>query len=293
MGFVLASATRLGNRQSNQDRIGAARDGASIILLLADGMGGHAHGELAAITLVDTMKNHYEEEIKPIANPASFLESSIRDAHDQVIALGQKQDPPCTPCTTCVTCLVQDGVAWWAHVGDSRLYLIRKNKIAFRTRDHSYVEDLFNCGEIGKREMATHPMRNYVTQCIGGKKHYPRIATACMDLQPNDVIMMCSDGLWGSLDKDYIRNSLGKANLPEAVEEMAYQAEQLSYPGSDNISVIAVRWNNKQAATRHRQTTSGKAKGVKKSTTKGFDLGDAILEINKAYKEFQNEIKKS
>ncbi|GMR07374.1 MAG: hypothetical protein BMS9Abin26_0377 [Gammaproteobacteria bacterium] len=293
MGYVLASATRLGNRQNNQDRIGAARDGAGIILILADGMGGHAHGELAANTLVDTVKNHYEEEIKPIADPVSFLESSIRDAHDQVIDWGQKQDPVCTPCTTCVVCLVQDGVAWWAHVGDSRLYLLRKDKVEFRTRDHSYVEDLFNCGEIGKKEMASHPMRNYVTQCIGGKKHYPRIVTARMVLQPNDVIMMCSDGLWGSLEEDYICHSLGKTNLPEVVEEMAYQAEQLSYPSSDNISVIAMRWISQPAAARRGQTTPLKTKVTEKSASAGFDLGDAILEINKAYEEFQNEIKKS
>ena len=133
MKFQVGQATRTGNRKHNEDRIGIRADEDSVILVLADGMGGHAQGELAAETLVATILAAFDDEKKPVTRPDKFLPRVIKRAHDAVMDAGLKQDPPTTPCTTCVVCIIQDGNAWWAHVGDSRLYLMRNGSMEFHT----------------------------------------------------------------------------------------------------------------------------------------------------------------
>jgi serine/threonine protein phosphatase PrpC len=286
MKYQIGQATRTGNRKHNEDRLGVRADQDSVILVLADGMGGHAQGELAAETLVTTILDAFNRESKPLTRPDKFLHRAIKQAHDAVMDEGFKQDPPTTPCTTCVVCIVQDGYAWWAHVGDSRLYLLRDGVIEYHTRDHSHVEDLLRKGEIKESQVENHPMRNYLTQCIGGKINYPEISVSKRTwLNKGDMLLLCSDGLWNGLDESQLSSGLHGDNLDQLSDQLAYLAEQETFPGSDNISLITFRMENPES---ERVDSAG---GMSRSGKPASKLKGAIEEINKAIQEFENEMR--
>lgn len=290
MIYELGHANRLGNRNTNQDRFQAIETDEGVLLVLGDGMGGQAHGEVAAQILVDTAKRLYSDAKRPIKEPRLFLEKVIRTAHKVIVDFGEQQTPPVTPGTTAVLCLVQECKAVWAHVGDSRLYLFQNGLPIYRTTDHSFVEMLYQKGEISRRELETHPKRNQITQCLGGglvDEPDPTISNP-VTLQLEDVILMCTDGLWGPMDDAVMGNLLcGPGNLDDIINAMAQEAEHLSYPNSDNISVLALRL----------LSTAGKSKeaeGAKRQTIKGSGdkLEDAIAEIEAMIKQYEGEIDK-
>jgi serine/threonine protein phosphatase PrpC len=243
MKYQLNKTSRLGNRVVNQDRVGVAEADDAVLLVLADGMGGYSGGQLASAALVNRMQRKFRRAQRPIADPPGFLKELVADAHLAVIRKGAEQYPPVQPRTTCVVCLIQGGHAWWAHVGDSRLYLIRDGKVHIRTRDHSRIEELQRSGKITAKEAETHPKRNLVTRCVGSQKQPPRPSLSDKTpLERMDILLLCSDGLWSGIDDDMMIESLSKHTLADAVERMTYQAEFRTYPEADNISVVALRW---------------------------------------------------
>jgi serine/threonine protein phosphatase PrpC len=218
------------------------------LLVLADGMGGYRGGQIASKALVNRMLRQFQRSSLPAADPQAFLKELITDAHLAVIRAGNEQYPPIEPRTTCVVCLIQEGCAWWAHVGDSRCYVFRGGKPFLRTTDHSKVEELRRRGKLTAEELATHPQRNLVTRCVGYQK-LPPIPTISdkLVLEKYDMFLLCSDGLWGPLTDDNLVDALTQYPLAQAVERMAYQAEFRSYPESDNISLISLRWISNEA----------------------------------------------
>ncbi len=244
MQYEIGEANHLGNRNSNQDRFAAVETDEGVLLVLADGMGGHAGGEIAAQTLVDLARDRYLNAPRPIAAPQAgqFLATIIREAHDALLRLAGEQGMSNIPGTTAVLCLIQAGRMDWAHVGDSRLYLFRAGLPVFRTIDHSYVEQLYRQGMISRSEQDSHPRRNHITQCIGGLPQMPEVELGKgKNLLKGDVVLLCSDGLWSALDDAQLGAMLSGDALDDVVERMAMRAEQLSYPHSDNISVLALR----------------------------------------------------
>lgn len=251
MKYQLSKTSRLGNRVVNEDRIGMARTKHAILLVLADGMGGYRGGQIAAKALVNRMLRQFQRSKLPAAKPQAYLRDLVADAHLAVLRAGNEQYPPIEPRTTCVLCLVQNGSAWWAHVGDSRLYLFRGGQPFTRTIDHSKIEEMRRRGKLNTQEMEKHPQRHLVTRCVGFQKH-PPIPTVSdeMPLEKYDMLLLCSDGLWGSMQEQQLANTLAKNPLAEAIERMTYQAEFRSYPEADNISVIALRWISNEPNTR-------------------------------------------
>jgi serine/threonine protein phosphatase PrpC len=248
MKYQLHKTSRLGNRMVNEDRVGVAHGDDAVLLVLADGMGGYRGGQLASSALVERMQRQFRRAAHPIADPPEFLKGLVADAHLAVIRKGAEQFPPVQPRTTCVACLVQQGRAWWAHVGDSRIYLIRDGRVLTRTRDHSRIEELQRSGKITAKEAETHPERNLVTRCVGSQKLPPRPTFSDeTTLQRGDILILCSDGLWGGIDEAMMIEALAKHTLADAVERMAYQAEFRSYPEADNISLVAFRWISDEA----------------------------------------------
>lgn len=243
MKYQLSKTSRLGNRFVNEDRIGFAEHDDAVLLVLADGMGGYSGGQIASKSLVNRMLRQFQRSKLPAADPAAFLKDLVMDAHLAVLRAGSEQYPPIEPRTTCVVCLIQDNCAWWAHVGDSRLYLFRAGKPFTHTIDHSKIEELRRKGKLTQEEMENHPQRHLVTRCVGYQKH-PPIPTVSkkIALEKYDMILLCSDGLWGPLSDDDIADTLTQNALEKAVERIAYQAEFRSYPEADNISAIAFRW---------------------------------------------------
>ncbi len=242
MRFDTAIANRLGDRACNQDRCKIVERGSAVLLSLADGMGGHARGELAAQALVDSVEANFRDQTLPIADPEAFLRQAFARAQDDIVAAGLRQTEAVYPRTTAVVCLVQHNCAWWAHLGDSRLYWLRNGKVIARTRDHTYVEELVRSGAIAEAEAQYHPMRNYVTQCLGGPQAAlkPTLGAAT-ELQIGDLLLLCSDGFWGGLGDDATLQRLGEPDLDASVQALASDAERLRYPNSDNVSAVCLR----------------------------------------------------
>lgn len=249
MNYALVHDSRLGGRKINQDRVGHWSTPASLLMVVADGMGGHANGEIAAQVTVDLLGRAFLQEAKPrLAAPAEFLPRLLSAAHAAILLEAQRRRMPEAPRTVVVACVIQDGYAHWAHTGDCRLYLFRKGRIHARTRDHSVVQQLVDQGRIREEAVATHPERNRLLQCLGGL-HAPRIDTARERLERDDILMLCSDGLWGPLTQRQLIHELLSRPLPEAIQELIALAELRSGKECDNTSVVAVRWQEDAVRT--------------------------------------------
>lgn len=213
-----------------------------MLLLLADGMGGHPRGELAAQVYIDSMGQAFERADWPITDPAQFLVTAIGRAHTDIIVAGEHEQPPVSPLTTAVACLVQEQQACWAHVGDSRLYLFRNGQTLARTRDHSLVQEFIERGDLQESEREQHPLRNYVTRSLGGASRSPVVELSDINgLQPGDTLLLCSDGLWSALSEDRLTELATATDLVQAVQDIALEAEQASTPASDNIALALLR----------------------------------------------------
>jgi len=288
MRYEIGQVNRLGNRSSNQDRFSAIETEEGVLLVLGDGMGGQAFGEVAAQMLVDCARDAFLQAVRPIEKPKEFLGAVIKHAHLQIIAFGQRQEPPVTPGTTAVLCLIQDGDATWAHVGDSRLYIYQQGLPLYRTTDHSYVEQLYQKGEISRWEQDTHPQRNQITQCLGCRRELPKVSLSnTVMLKPDDVVLLCSDGLWGPLDDSQMGTMLESGSeLEDALNDIAEKAEKMSYPRSDNISALAMRFISAEGE----QTIDGAKNERPVSEGRHDNLEDAIAQIEEVIREYEQEI---
>ena len=141
-----------------------------------------------------------------------------------------------------------DGIAWWTHVGDSRLYLIRRGNIVTRTRDHTRVQQLVDQGRIREEAISSHPERNMLLQCLGGG-HTPRIEpTATARLAKDDILLLCSDGFWGPLTQRQLLGKLAEKSIIQALPELMTLAESRAGPQCDNVSVVAIGWGEEEVA---------------------------------------------
>jgi serine/threonine protein phosphatase PrpC len=238
-----ADLSLIGDREENQDRVTVIADGNVALLIAVDGMGGHSDGARAAELAVETVTEHFRRQAHPILDPVGFLHHAIGRAHSRLVALGAKLPVDARPRATCALCLVQDGNAYWAHVGDSRIYHLRAGRVQERSRDHSHVELLLQEGVITEDEVVRHPMRNYVEACLGGDANLPGMSIANRKvLKPGDVLLVCSDGLWSGLGDDQIAGLAGNGEaLAGGLRRLAEQAVRAGGPYSDNTSVAALR----------------------------------------------------
>lgn len=286
MQYEIARVSLLGNRKTNQDRLGVAESHAGVVLILGDGLGGKPGGALAAETLVKSVQHSLQHEIMPVDEPEKLLEKLIIKAHYAVRAAGGKQAPPMEPGSTAVLCLIQNQKAWWAHVGDSRCYLFRDGLPIYRTQDDSYVEHLYQKGEITIEKRNGHPMRNYITQCIGLMENEPKVSVSKgVNLQIGDTLLLCSDGFWEPLDDAIIGATLLENGIQDSVSKLALHAEKNTYPNSDNISALAMKITSLQDI---RKTVANK----KTSRAPETPLDGAIQEIEDAINYYKDEMDK-
>ena len=245
MRFEFAKVSLSGHRQENQDRVDLVSNPKAALIVAVDGMGGHAEGAKASEITVSTLQQCFAGAGQPVFDPQGFLTLSLAQAHDKVVALGDGIALENRPRATCAVCLVQDANAYWAHVGDSRVYQIRAGVVLCRSRDHSHVELLLREGLIKEHEMKSHPMRNYVECCIGGDRPIPDMSVAGRKrLAPGDVLLVCTDGLWSGLDDATVATLSGEtAPLTTALRALAETAVARNAPHSDNTSAVALRWN--------------------------------------------------
>ncbi len=286
MQYEIGRASRIGNRSTNQDRFATFETEGGVLLVLADGLGGQEGGEIAADTVVNYIGHELNHHTLPAPYPQSLLTTLLQGAHAAVMETGRHVEPPVTPGTTVVLCLIQGKHTWWAHVGDSRFYLFRNGVALYRTRDHSYVEHLYQSGQLSHEKCQGHPLRNYVTQCLGLKDAQPKIALSKRtQLQTGDIIMLCSDGLWEPLSEAQMGVLLMERKLDNALDRMAEIAEEQSYPQSDNISALALRVTSLEA---HRSGTLPQSSANIPAPTDS--LASAIEEIEKALDQYRHEM---
>ena len=245
MHVEYAKVSALGDRQDNQDRAAVVVSEDAAMMLVFDGMGGHADGAIAAETGLKIVQDIFMSSTLPIFDPQGFLYMALARAHDEVVGLGKEVAVDFRPRATCAICLIQEGGAYWAHIGDSRIYQIRSGKVLNRSRDHSHVEVLIQEGAITEEEAQDHPMRNFVECCIGGDAPVPDMSiTSKKSLRPGDVLLACTDGLWSGLSDDDVAEiaTPGDDNLADNLKALSIKALNVNSPYSDNTTGTALRW---------------------------------------------------
>jgi protein phosphatase len=243
MRFSVYQATHIGGRKANQDRMGYSFTRDALLLVLADGMGGHIQGETAATIALQTIGSLFQQNAKPyIKKPERFLEDSFLAAHREIHRYRAINNLPETPRTTIVACLVQHGNAVWAHCGDSRLYWMREGHILARTRDHSRIETLIAQGKVDASERDTHPDRNKLFNCLGAPNMPIVEISKRASLRPGDVVLLCSDGLWSVLPDHTLAHSLHNNTIVRAIPELINIAAGIAGKKSDNVTALAIMW---------------------------------------------------
>ena len=241
MRFSVYQVSRKGGRDKNEDRMGYCYTRDSGLFALADGMGGHPEGEVASQLALQTLAALFQRDAKPmLAEPLKFLHEAIIAGHHQLLRYATEKALIDTPRTTVVACLMQGNAAYWAHCGDSRLYLVRGDKLVARTRDHSYSElqeTLSQVVPVGERFN-----RNVLFTCLGSPGK-PVVDTAGpLLLQPHDRVLLCSDGLWGSVSDAVITEHLASRPISDAVPDLVELALRNGGAKSDNVTVLTAEW---------------------------------------------------
>ena len=294
MKFSVFQISRKGQREKNEDRMGYCYTRESGLFLLADGMGGHPEGEVAAQLALQTIAAMYQSEARPvIADTVGFLSTAVTAAHHQIIRYASGKGMLDTPRTTLVACILQGGGATWVHCGDSRLYVVRDGELLTRTRDHSYLEQ-----QKGKLNIVQTDgiNRNILFTCLGSPTKPVFDMAGPVDLQQGDKLMLCSDGLWGSLTDAEIVKHLSSKAVSDAVPDLVENALRAGGERCDNVTVMAMEWETPDAFESTRGiSTDGITDGVFASTIQAAgmrvddhdDMDEAsiersIAEINEA-----------
>jgi PPM family protein phosphatase len=300
MQFSVYQISRKGGREKNEDRMGYCYTRDSGLFALADGMGGHPEGEVASQLALQTMAALYQRDAKStLKDPLRFLHDAIIAGHHQLLRYATEKALMDTPRTTIVACVLQGNAAYWAHCGDSRLYLVRDGKLIARTRDHSYTE---------LQETLSHvvPMgekfnRNVLFTCLGSPGK-PVVDTAGpIMMQAGDRVLLCSDGLWGSVTDAEIADQLGQRTLADAVPELVEQALRFAGAKSDNVTIIAAEWEAAEDTdSKSGISTQSLGEEVFASTIQaGVVVGDVPTdeldeaEIERSIKEINDAIRRS
>jgi len=211
------------------------------LFAIADGMGGHASGDLASGLVINTIAQKASCEIVALQNPsfenhADWLKQTVQAANQAVY--GARQDADNDMGTTLVLGLLIDTQAYLTHLGDSRIYLVNKGSIKQLTTDHSLVQHMVSIGQISSDEARYHPQRNVIYRSLGEK---PVVEVECFSQQlfPHDRLLLCSDGLTNLLEDQKLQKIVLEANSPQEACDLLIEAAN-SAGGEDNISAIVI-----------------------------------------------------
>jgi len=250
MQLKAAGLTHVGRqRQHNEDAFLVEAN--AHLFLVADGMGGHAAGEIASRIAVDsisefilhtkeddgTWPHAYDEHYKRSTNR---LMAAVRLANTRVLEAMRKDARLRGMGTTVVACLADDETMSFAHVGDSRAYLIRDRQLSRITNDHSWVFEQVQAGMLTEAEAEKHPLRNVITRALGGALQVTPDASE-IEMQAGDVYLLCSDGLTGMVPEEEILRVVTQADrdLEQACQQLIEAANERG--GLDNVTAILVR----------------------------------------------------
>ena len=271
---TFAQQSYIGDREMNEDRAAVIERPDATLVVVADGLGGHAGGEIASQAFIDAVGETFlslsEEQL---ANPKSFMHLAVSYAHKNIHRRAAEEGLlEYVPKTTCVVALVHGDQIIWCHVGDSRLYIVRDDMIIFHTSDH-----------IAKGYGKNAP----INRCVGGVERPIPAISEPMTLEENDLIFLCSDGAWKNLEIEDL-NGIDKSFPQPDLDILLRKLERRnSYP-SDNVSAALVCWgnfsNDKKVNTAEPKSDL-KTKPQPKPHTAKTEVGEEIDEtINKIEK---------
>ncbi len=307
MRFSVYQISRKGGREKNEDRMGYCYTRDSGLFALADGMGGHPEGEVASQLALQTMAALYQRDARPtLTDPLRFLQDAVMAGHHQLLRYASEKGLIDTPRTTIVACIMQGNAAYWAHCGDSRLYFVRGDKLIARTRDHSYSELQQTLNSVVP--LNDRYNRNVLFTCLGSPGK-PVVDTAGpLLLQEGDRILLCSDGLWGTVDDEVITRHLTTRAISDAVPELVEEALRNGGPKCDNVTIIAMEWESASNDEANGGTSTSTdnlgdqvfASTIQASVGSGMGPGDNVdaddldeAEIERSIREINEAIKRS
>lgn len=244
MPFLIETCTaqHIGDRDEQQDRVGLfahLSDKGSLLAVVADGMGGHSGGALAAEQVIHSAKTNFQGSTLAAGEIQSILAASINDAHAAIKLAGitSEQDPHSTACLL----ILHRGRADWAHCGDSRVYHFRAGELVARSWDHSHVMSLVKLGYLTEAQAAEHPQKNLLISCLGDTDD-PKIEFgSAAPLVDGDCFLLCTDGLWGYLTDRELGRALNEFPVRKAAEILVNTARERAEGRGDNISLALVR----------------------------------------------------
>ena len=298
MRFTIFQDSRTGDRKGNEDRVGYSYSRDVLLMTIADGMGGHIDGEVAAEIAVTEITRRFQHEARnKLKKPAEFLVSAIQSAHRSIVSHAVEHNLLECPRTTVVSCIVQNGSAYWAHAGDSRLYVLRRGELVAQTQDHSRVQMMIDAGEITPAMAARHPERNKIFSCLGGVVP-PQIASGReFPLEIGDTILLSTDGFWAQIPGNILGNMLRKQSLVDLLPGLLTEAHRRAKGESDNLSVVAMTWESQDDAhvadTQSMDTEFTSSTNTTESLESKEPVDDVTDEdIERAINEIQDAIRK-
>ena len=226
-------------RQNNQDafHIPHGDDGINLFIV-ADGMGGTNGGEIASSLAICSICSYFKDKFNKDGDIPSMMRSAIEAANRAIYRTGRVREEYNRMGTTVTMALIIDSLVYVAHVGDSRAYILNKNKMRQITVDHSYVQELVNAGEITLQEAKSHPDRHKITRAVG-INGFVSVDVFIEPIQSGDCLLICSDGLTTMLDDEIIFNTIiNEQVFHNAASSLVSKAEQAG--GYDNITVVLV-----------------------------------------------------